>query len=146
MRPSATHRAVSVSACAGLVLAASAALTGTAGAAPGRPDPVAAPAAAAVRVSLSAPDSVRRGKPADLGAVVSAPDTGGRVPGVVVILFGRPGKGGAWTEAARAVTDLRGLAAFRTAPRRTTDYAAESLAGAGHTGGLSGVVRVKVHR
>lgn len=144
---SARRRGALASACAGLLLAGSAALGGTASAAGSASGP--GPAQldlSAVRVSLSAPVQVERGRPAHLGAVVSSPATGDRVGGVTVILYGRPADRGAWTEAGRGVTDPRGVVVFRTAPRATTDYAAESLPTAGYAGGLSGVVRVKVRR
>lgn len=151
MSASSTRRARATTACAGLLLIGSAALTGTAVASPFSPDPFSPepprPAElATVRVSLSAPVAVKRGKAADLGAVVSIPGTGGRAPGVIVILYSRPAAKGAWTEEVRTVTDPRGLATFRARPRTTTDYAAESLPSAMFDGGVSGTVRVKVRR
>lgn len=139
--PSSTSRRLAT--CAGLLVAALG--TGLPGTAP--------PAAAApqllgqaVRVSLSAPVEIERGRTAHFGVAVSSPATGERVPGATVILYGRPTRGGGWAEAGRAVTNSRGVAAFLTAPARTTDFAAESLPLGSYEGGTSGVVRVRVRR
>jgi hypothetical protein len=134
--PSSTTR---LAVCLGMLVAASAVPALPAAAAP-------QPLGESVRVSLSAPIEVRRGRAADLGVAVSAPATGERVPGVTVILYGRPPRGGGWAEADREVTNSRGVAAFRTAPTRTTDFAAESLPLGSYDGGTSGIVRVKVRR
>jgi hypothetical protein len=136
-------RAAASAACAGAMLAGT--VLGGAAWAAGSADATQA-GLAEVRVSLSAPTAVKRGRAADFGAVVSAPALGERVAGATVILFTRPAGRGVWAEADRAVTNSYGLVLFRARPRVTSDFAAESLPADGFAGGLSGVLRVKVRR